>query len=197
MGKTLSPEKLETFVPQARRYLVATARDHRLVPYMEMANAHGGRGYFGQVLDELNRREHAKGHPLISAIVVSAQSHEPSEGVLQTGRGAQARIGPLKASDLGDGARPGLGIRMVTMNDRPDGADAAPVPTLRQGLGVSEAVMRRWQRRGFIARAVAQPGILRLSPSSPRNRHRSPLVSFPLLVEEELPTVSTTNVDGS
>ncbi len=49
-------------------------------PYMEMANAHGGRGYFGQVLDELNRREHAKGHPLISAIVVSAQSHEPSEG---------------------------------------------------------------------------------------------------------------------
>jgi len=63
-----------------RKILVATARDHRLVPYMEMANAHGGRGYFGQVLDELNRREHAKGHPLISAIVVSAQSHEPSEG---------------------------------------------------------------------------------------------------------------------
>ncbi len=80
MANILSADLLETCVPQARKYLVAAARTHRLVPYMEIANVLGGRGYIGQVLDELNRREHARGHPLISAIVVLAESHEPSDG---------------------------------------------------------------------------------------------------------------------
>ena len=81
MANLLSADLMERYVPQARKYLGAAAREHRLVPYMEITKALGtGRGYIGQVLDELNRREHAKGHPIISAIVVRADSNESSDG---------------------------------------------------------------------------------------------------------------------
>jgi hypothetical protein len=80
MANTLSPDLLETYVPRARQYLATAARQHRLVPYMQIANDLGGRGYVGQVLDELNRREHDQGRPLISAIVVDAETEQPSEG---------------------------------------------------------------------------------------------------------------------
>ncbi|HSW43736.1 MAG TPA: hypothetical protein VLM76_14660 [Patescibacteria group bacterium] len=51
------------------------------MPYMEITKALGtSRGYIGQVLDELNRREDSKGNPLISAIVVRAGTNIASGG---------------------------------------------------------------------------------------------------------------------
>ena len=69
----LGTAKLEQFLPILRRLLVKTARNHQLLRYGSVQNQFGGRGYFGQVLDELNRREHRAGHPLLSALVVLAQ----------------------------------------------------------------------------------------------------------------------------
>jgi hypothetical protein len=66
----LGSKKMEQFLPLVRRRLVAAARGRQLVRYGSVQNMFGGRGYFGQVLDELNRREHRAGRPLISALVV-------------------------------------------------------------------------------------------------------------------------------
>ncbi len=96
----LGADLMERYVPQARKYLGAAARERRLVPYMEITKALGtSRGYIGQVLDELNRREDAKGHPLISAIVVRADSKESSDGFFKL-------VGTLRpASKLSDERR--------------------------------------------------------------------------------------------
>lgn len=81
MGYALGRDLMDRYVPEARRYLGKAAKERRLVPYMEIANALGtGRGYIGQVLDELNRLEDAKGNPLISAIVVNAGANIASDG---------------------------------------------------------------------------------------------------------------------
>jgi len=69
----LGSEKMERYLPQVRRRLVAVAARRELVKYNSIQNEFGGRGYFGQVLDELNRREHRFGRPLLSAIVVRDQ----------------------------------------------------------------------------------------------------------------------------
>ncbi len=73
---------LDRYVPVARDYLATAARYHQLVPYgavlKELRGA--GRGYVGQVLDELNRQEHAYGRPLLSAIVVDRAGGRPGEG---------------------------------------------------------------------------------------------------------------------
>jgi hypothetical protein len=73
-------ERLEDYVPGLRKELVQAAREHRLVTYGEVMNRYGGRGYIGPVLDEVNRREHARGHPMLSAIVVHKGSGMPGEG---------------------------------------------------------------------------------------------------------------------
>ncbi len=80
MSNQLGSDLLETYVPLVRKALARAAAQRRLVPYMEIANEFGGRGYFGQVLDALNRREHDRGNPLLSAIVVSAETGRPSNG---------------------------------------------------------------------------------------------------------------------
>ncbi len=77
----LSPTVLERHVAAAREYLTYAARFHQTVDYGDVYRAMGsGRGYISQVLDELNRREHANGRPLLSAIVVSKQGGAPSRG---------------------------------------------------------------------------------------------------------------------
>ena len=80
MGYALSRDKMEDFVPRARRRLAKAASERQLVPYGEVMNSLGGRGYVGQVLDELNRREFARGNPLISAIVVKEGANMASDG---------------------------------------------------------------------------------------------------------------------
>jgi hypothetical protein len=69
----LGNAKMEQYLPILRQLLVRTARNHLLVKYGSVQNQFGGRGYFGQVLDELNRREHRAGRPLLSALVVLDQ----------------------------------------------------------------------------------------------------------------------------
>lgn len=77
----LSQQVLERHLAAARDYLVHAARFHQVVDYGDVYRAMGtGRGYIGQVLDELNRREHAAGRPLLSAIVVTKQGGAPSRG---------------------------------------------------------------------------------------------------------------------
>lgn len=81
MTKLLGAHLMELYVPRARKFLAGAAREHRLVHYMEITRMLGtSRAWIGQVLDELNRREHSKGHPIISAIVVRADSRESSDG---------------------------------------------------------------------------------------------------------------------
>lgn len=58
--------------------LVEAARRQKLLYYGDIQNSLGGRGYVGQVLDEMNTREHAKGRPLLSAIAVSKSTERPS-----------------------------------------------------------------------------------------------------------------------
>lgn len=77
----LSQEVLERHVQAARDYLVHAAHYHQVVDYSHVYRAMGtGRAYIGQVLDELNRREHAAGRPLLSAIVVTKEGGAPSRG---------------------------------------------------------------------------------------------------------------------
>lgn len=77
------PDIPETFV----EYLRNNARRGDLATYGEVAPLLGidtGNEYFGihvgRVLDVLNRREFADSRPLISAIVVSAESGQPGSG---------------------------------------------------------------------------------------------------------------------
>lgn len=67
----LGPDLMAVRVPQARAYLIPIVQRRGLATYKQVMKAIGaGRAYIGQILDELNRREHAAGRPLISAIVV-------------------------------------------------------------------------------------------------------------------------------
>jgi hypothetical protein len=56
--------------------------------------------------------------------------------------------------------------------------------------------LRRWRLRGLVAPAIARNSIHLSSPKDPENRTRPRVGGFPPLIEEELPTVATTNVDG-
>lgn len=76
----LSERLLSLYVPQARGYLLKAAREHRTVPYNEIMNRLGGRGYVGQVLDQLNVEENAQHRPLLSAIVVRKDVRRSSHG---------------------------------------------------------------------------------------------------------------------
>jgi hypothetical protein len=76
----LSQELLNQYVPQIRKKLVRTAGENGLIYYGDIMNEFGGRGYIGHVLDEVNRREHAAGRPLLSAIVVQKDTGEPGPG---------------------------------------------------------------------------------------------------------------------
>ncbi len=96
----LSAERLDLYVPQARVELVAVAQRRELIPYGAIMNRYGGRGYFGQVLDELNRRESEAANPLISALVVLDQPDPiASRGFFQVAR--ELRPGSSNLSDRG------------------------------------------------------------------------------------------------
>jgi len=81
--RELSEQLLSLYVPRAREYLVTAAREHRTVPYEEIMNWLGGRGYVGQVLDHLNIEENAQQRPLLSAIVVRKDARRSSHGLFE------------------------------------------------------------------------------------------------------------------
>jgi hypothetical protein len=56
--------------------------------------------------------------------------------------------------------------------------------------------MRRWRLRGLVPTKIVGDGTHRSAPADLENRSRSPEARFPRLIEVELPTVATTNVDG-
>jgi len=76
----LSGDLLEQYVPLARARLAEVARHRGTVNYGDIMNELGGRGHIGKVLDEVNRREHAKGHPMLSALVVQKDTGRPGDG---------------------------------------------------------------------------------------------------------------------
>ena len=77
----LSDGLLNLYVPKARRHLIELARRGDTVNYETITTALGtSRAYIGQVLDELNEQENAEGRPLLSALVVKANTGMPSYG---------------------------------------------------------------------------------------------------------------------
>ena len=76
----LSGDLLTQYVPLARRRLIDLARERRTVYYGEIMKEFGGSGHIGKVLDEVNRQEHASGHPMLSALVIQKGTGRPSNG---------------------------------------------------------------------------------------------------------------------
>ena len=103
---TLSNAKLDTYVPRARRLLVERARARETVPYGSIQNDLGGRGFVGQVLDALNLEEHAKGRPMLSALVVNAGPNGmPSVGFFKLARRLKPASRSLSDRDLWEAER--------------------------------------------------------------------------------------------
>ena len=94
MGYKLSPSKLDHYLPLFRTHLMDAARQSRLVPYKELETVFGGpgRGYVGQVLDALNREVDEDDKPLLSAIVVSADSKRSSAGFFDLVRSLRPQV---------------------------------------------------------------------------------------------------------
>ena len=78
----LSRQNLDFYVDRAREELVRVAKKRGMVSYSElMALMDGpGRGYIGQVLDELNKRESTIARPPLSALVLVNGTTRPGEG---------------------------------------------------------------------------------------------------------------------
>jgi hypothetical protein len=82
----LRPETLHYYVERARAILIDVARGNRkrnFIFYKELMDEMGGRpgrGYIGEVLEEVSCSEHAKGHPLLSALVIHSSDRSPGYG---------------------------------------------------------------------------------------------------------------------
>ena len=81
----LRPETLEMYVQLARPILMEVAkgkREDRFISYRQLMNEMGrpGRGYIGEVLEEVCAREYEVGRPLLSAFVVHASDQQPGKG---------------------------------------------------------------------------------------------------------------------
>jgi hypothetical protein len=82
----LRPETLNYYVERTRDILIDVAKGNRtdkLITYKELMNEMGGgpgRGYIAEVLDEVSCSEHARGHPLLSALAVHSIGRTPGYG---------------------------------------------------------------------------------------------------------------------
>lgn len=81
----LRPETLRHYVERARGILIDVARGNRqrkFITYEELMDEMGGpgRGYIGEVLEEVCCSEHEKGHPLLSALVIHSSDRSPGYG---------------------------------------------------------------------------------------------------------------------
>jgi hypothetical protein len=79
----LRPETLERYVRLARPILVSVAKNGKPITYEELKDKMGGgpgRGYIGEVLEEVSDREYGNHRPLLSALVVHKADGRPGNG---------------------------------------------------------------------------------------------------------------------
>ncbi len=78
----LRPETLKKYVKLARPILVSVAKARTFITYDELKGRMGGpgRGYIGEVLEEVSDSEYEKGRPLLSALVVHTVDLLPGNG---------------------------------------------------------------------------------------------------------------------
>jgi len=85
----LRPETLKKYVELARPILIEVAKGKRkdkLIPYKQLMDEMGGpgRGFIGEVLEEICQSEHHEGRPLLSALVVHENNGHPGDGFWET-----------------------------------------------------------------------------------------------------------------
>lgn len=74
-------EKCKKRIKRAYTILKEEARSRGVITYGELMSKIGtSRGYIGLVLDGINRIEHKQDHPILSAIVVKANTKMPGDG---------------------------------------------------------------------------------------------------------------------
>ncbi|MBC8275560.1 MAG: hypothetical protein H8E40_11420 [Chloroflexi bacterium] len=81
----LRPETLHHYVERARPILMDVARGNRernFITYEDLMDEMGGpgRGYIGEVLEEVSCSEDDRDHPLLSALVIKKNKRSPSYG---------------------------------------------------------------------------------------------------------------------
>lgn len=83
----LNPDVLATYVNQARSILIREARKGNNVKYNQLMGEMGGpgRGYIGEVLEEVTDSENKLGRPILSSIVVHQNGLGPGEGFWRLG----------------------------------------------------------------------------------------------------------------
>ena len=82
---SLKRETIEKYVGRARPILIEVAkgqRGERSITYRELMEEMGGpgRGYIGEVLEEVSDREYGNSHTILSALVVRKDNRRPSKG---------------------------------------------------------------------------------------------------------------------
>ena len=82
MRKRIRPETLEKYVTRAREKLIEVAGKGETITYKKLMNEMGGpgRGYIGQVLEEICQEEDRHGRPLLSALAVHTVDLMPGNG---------------------------------------------------------------------------------------------------------------------
>jgi len=82
---SLRRETLEKYVELVTPILIEVAkgkREDRVITYKNLEKEMGGpgRGYIGEVLEEVSDREYEQNRPLLSALVVRKDNKRPSHG---------------------------------------------------------------------------------------------------------------------
>ncbi len=77
----LRRETLTKYVTMARDKIIEIAKKGDTITYKELMEKMGGpgRGYIGEVLEEICQREHEEGRPLLSALVVHSNDRLPGD----------------------------------------------------------------------------------------------------------------------
>ena len=80
----LRPETLKKYVELGRPILIEVAkgkREGKFITYQQLMDEMGGpgRGYIGEVLEEICQSEHQEGRPLLSAVVVGSKERHPGK----------------------------------------------------------------------------------------------------------------------
>ena len=96
----LRPETLETYVGLAKPILIEVAkgeRGDRFITYGELMDEMGGglgRGYIGEVLEEVSDREYENSQTVLSALVVGRDKSRPKDKWLPSKGWWELRILP-------------------------------------------------------------------------------------------------------
>jgi len=76
---SLRPETLKKYVELARPILIEVAKRENTITYKNLMEKMGGpgRGYIGEILEEICQRERDEKRPLLSALVVHSNDQLP------------------------------------------------------------------------------------------------------------------------